>query len=823
MPDETPDDATSSPSPASGGLVRVEKQELNFREVGTTGLERSGGEVLEEPLRALRGRRGRKVFREMAWNDDVVGSVLFAVEMLIRQVEWRWEAADNTQEARRAADFMAGVVQDMSLSWEDTLAEILSMLPFGWSALEIVYKRRQGTDRRPGLASRFDDGRVGWRKLAIRSQDALERWVFDDEGGIDGAVFRDPNLAAGNKSIYSLPIEKILLFRIRSWRGSPEGLSVLRNAYRCYDEETEILTDEGFKGVGEVTGEDMVATLNPDTDEIEYHRPTRTYSYDYDGELYAQGGRFVDLLVTPNHNMWVKRDHKDAFEFIEARDTPKQATYRRGGGTWEGVDRDCFRLPAVEYTQRIRSGTDQYADLRTFTIPERTIPMDSWLKFFGFWVAEGSAHHHVRDDGTKKSSCTVTQNEGETADWFRGVLDECDFGGWYEKRSGEEKKVTFEKTSLQLHSYLSQFGKAGEKYIPEELKELSARQLRVLLDAMWRGDGTISGRGATVGEYGPYEGTRRIYTVSEALADDIHEIALKAGLSPITGRYEDHDARYGNRDIYWVSLSDQENTRVNTKSDNREMVPYQGKVHCVEVPNHIVYVRRNGKGCWSGNSWWFKKRIQEIEAIGIERDLAGLPVAWVPPEWLGDDATSEDKASLSTVKEMIRNVRRDEQEGIVMPLAYDENSNKMIDLSLITSGGSRQFETDEIITRYDRAIASSMLADFILLGHESVGSFALVADKSTMFSVALGAFMDAIAGVFNRHAVPRLWRLNGFPEDTMPRLVHGQVERVDLEELGNYITALAGAGAPLFPDDRLESWLRQVASMPQKEETDTAL
>jgi hypothetical protein len=34
-----------------------------------------------------------------------------------------------------------------------------------------------------------------------------------------------------------------------------------------------------------------------------------------------------------------------------------------------------------------------------------------------------------------------------------------------------------------------------------------------------------------------------------------------------------------------------------------EKVKYQGKVYCVTVPNGIIYVRRNGKGVWTGNSW----------------------------------------------------------------------------------------------------------------------------------------------------------------------------------------------------------------------------
>jgi hypothetical protein len=114
--------------------------------------------------------------------------------------------------------------------------------------------------------------------------------------------------------------------------------------------------------------------------------------------------------------------------------------------------------------------------------------------------------------------------------------------------------------------------------------------------------------------------------------------------------------------------------------------------------------------------WFFKKRIEEIEGIGIERDLAGLPVAHVPPELLSSSATAEQKATLAAIKLLVKSIRRDEQEGIVFPLVYDEQGNKLYELELLSTGGSRQFDTNAIITRHSKAIAMTVLADFIFLG-----------------------------------------------------------------------------------------------------------
>src|SRR6266700_5966451 len=138
-----------------------------YASVGTTGLGRFGGWVQDELLPELWGRRWRTTVREML-RDPTLGSALFAIEMLSRQVDWHVDPADDSSEAEDIADFCEGCLHDMSRSWGDTLAEFLSMLPFGFSYNEIVYKIRKGPGQDdPKLRSKFDDGKIGWRKIEI--------------------------------------------------------------------------------------------------------------------------------------------------------------------------------------------------------------------------------------------------------------------------------------------------------------------------------------------------------------------------------------------------------------------------------------------------------------------------------------------------------------------------------------------------------------------------------------------------------------------------------------------------------------------------------
>lgn len=214
--------------------------------------------------------------------------------------------------------------------------------------------------------------------------------------------------------------------------------------------------------------------------------------------------------------------------------------------------------------------------------------------------------------------------------------------------------------------------------------------------------------------------------------------------------------------------------------------------------------------------WFYKRRIEEIEAIGIERDLAGLPMAYVPPEFLLPTATSNQKAVLASIVDIVQNVKRNEQEGIVFPAAYDESGNRVFDLQLLSASGGRQFNTDGVIQRYDQRIAMTLLADFLLLGSNQVGSFALGQTKMDLFIMAVDSIAKSIAEVVNTYAIPRLMRLNGMRTDRSPYLTYGQVASVDLGVLGEYVDKMIASGL-IVPDEPLERYMRSMADLPEKE------
>ena len=206
-----------------------ERKVVNFKQLGTTGLRRQGPYVYEEFLPELRWPYAGKVYQEMADNDPVIGAILYLAEMLIRGTTWTVEPASNSDADIEAAQFLESCMHDMDMSWANTISEILSMLTYGFSFHEIVYKIRRGPmESNPKYKSKYTDGRIGWRRLPIRAQTSLHEWTFNEEGDVTAFV----QMAEPDYKIVSIPMSKGLLFRTRISRDNPEGKSLLRNAYR---------------------------------------------------------------------------------------------------------------------------------------------------------------------------------------------------------------------------------------------------------------------------------------------------------------------------------------------------------------------------------------------------------------------------------------------------------------------------------------------------------------------------------------------------------------------------------------------------------------
>lgn len=441
MPSKKPTRTTRTVKKAAPPPAADPARAAPMVELGNTGLQYASGMVQEEWLHQLKGVQGIRALREMSENDPIIGSILYAIEMLLRPVTWTVEPGGESPEDERAADYLGSLWDDMSHRSSGFISEWMATPVFGFSVFEICLKLRASDNAKPGLASQYTDNLIGVRKLAIRHPATLDRWIFDEAGGIQGMIQR----AAPRWAPVSIPIDKLLLFSTLQRKGNPEGTSLLRRAY---------------------------------------------------------------------------------------------------------------------------------------------------------------------------------------------------------------------------------------------------------------------------------------------------------------------------------------------------------------------------------TSWYRKKKLEHIEAIGIERNMAGFPLIYFPPEWSSDTGYS---SKVAEVQEIARRIKVDEQAGLALPSLFDAEGNRTLEFTLVATSGKQGADISPIIERYDQRMAMSVLADVILLGHEKVGSFALADSKTNLFTVGLGALLDDIRDVLNRHLVPRLMRMNGFKVEKYPKFQHSDLETVDLVALGDYITKLASAGAPLFPSEegKLERHLYRVAGLPE--------
>ncbi|MNB76617.1 hypothetical protein D3C75_232860 [compost metagenome] len=216
----------------------------NYKQLGVSGLRRQGGYVYEEFLPELRWPRAADIYQEMSENDPVIGSILYLAEMMIRNTDWSAVAASDKPEDVAAAEFLSSCMEDMDTAWPDTISEILSMLPYGFSFHEVIYKIRRGPESSSGkYRSKYNDGKIGWRRMPIRSQASLHEWKFDDDGDIKAFV----QLAMPNYRPVEIPLDRGLLFRTKVSRDNPEGRSLLRSAYRPWYFKKRI---EEIEGIG---------------------------------------------------------------------------------------------------------------------------------------------------------------------------------------------------------------------------------------------------------------------------------------------------------------------------------------------------------------------------------------------------------------------------------------------------------------------------------------------------------------------------------------------------------------------------------------------
>jgi hypothetical protein len=204
-------------------------------------------------------------------------------------------------------------------------------------------------------------------------------------------------------------------------------------------------------------------------------------------------------------------------------------------------------------------------------------------------------------------------------------------------------------------------------------------------------------------------------------------------------------------------------------------------------------------------SWHFAKRLEETEAVGAVRSLVNLPKVTIPLRYMSPNATVAEKAVRAQYERMVSLLSKDRLSGLVLPAEMNEEGKPTgYKFELVGSQGV-QMPVDPIIRRYDARMLMSLAAEFLLLGTEKQGSFALGAEKSSSFVKSLEFYADIIADEFNLSLIPKLMMLNNVPAEEWPTLTHDPIDEVSVTALGQFLSQAAGF---LTPTIDLENNLR---------------
>ena len=417
----------------------------------------------------------------------------------------------------------------------------------------------------------------------------------------------------------------------------------IKEKFGCYDTETEVLTKNGWKFFKDVTYNDYIATLNHDTKELVYQQPTDIINEHYIGPMYHLQNSGVDLLVTPNHQLYVaKGSYFNGEKHNEKHIYPMELTMpdkyflkdKRFEKTckWNnGIVPDAyFKIPDYIYTNIM----DKAGHIRTYIKEGPKIEIHAFLRFLGFYIAEGYT--------SNSSGCNITLSYNPKTEYELAKNLITDMGFNIHNRNKNKGLHSFNNVALGYWLREHCGHKAPNKKVPEFIKNLPSEYIEEFLYYLYLGNGHFAK-------------TSCVYTtVSKQLSDDICELLLKCNSTfkvyqrPIRSSKKDNGqiikGNYITYNINWLKLPDVEVDIKNIKSFIEQYEIYNDNVYCVTVPNHIIYVRRNGKGVWCGNSlrWYDAYSYQDVyDIISKYEDLStkiciccGKPAEYMSRGWI---------------------------------------------------------------------------------------------------------------------------------------------------------------------------------------------
>lgn len=374
----------------------------------------------------------------------------------------------------------------------------------------------------------------------------------------------------------------------------------------CYDDQTEVLTLNGWKYFKDINVSDRFYSLNPKTLDCEFVESKKIIKEKYSGSMISVRSQSIDLLVTPNHQLFVSYKMKDkryknsdklkfSLDYASEHKNHNTILMKKNCNPIQGIVTETFTIPSLVVKDK-----NQYTEWDK-EISSKNVDIKDFMRFMGMYISDGcvikSGYHY---------NIIISKGDFAKIQKYYVIMS---------RLTDNKVSIVFDKQKKscynlivhdrRLYNYLINIGKAYDKHIPEDFFKYDYSILGYLMEGLLDGDGT----------YNKNNDSYSFSTTSVQLRDDFQRLALHIGFSSSYGIYHKAGDIGGcindrqiisKHDLYGLSLNRKKNhpiIKVNGKRDAFSETVYNGYVYCVELEkNHILYVRRNGKCVWSGNS-----------------------------------------------------------------------------------------------------------------------------------------------------------------------------------------------------------------------------
>ena len=356
--------------------------------------------------------------------------------------------------------------------------------------------------------------------------------------------------------------------------------------YDCYSDDTEFLTDNGWKYFDNVLDSDLIATFNQQTHKIEYQSPIERIKSNYTGNMYKLFGHHTNTYVSPNHWMYIRKHSRTTnvtnqnWELVRIAEMP------------ETFDTLNIIKPKIN-----RNKLPENLNLDLVS----NMSMLSLMRLMGWFISDGTLKFSSPDIPSSmmisqsKPQSRLTQNLTRQINLGHLVCTSETIHNANGIANHPERRWNFSSNIAKwLYNYCGH--KSENKRIPNWVFSLTKREMTTLLVALLQGDGTKKNH---------QHHTYVYYTKNSLLADDVQRLSFLCGYETTKwGPYETPTEFNPNLQMYQVHINMRpKQFRRHVRSASIDISPVNNQqIVCFMVKNHTLVTRRNGNIGLHGNT-----------------------------------------------------------------------------------------------------------------------------------------------------------------------------------------------------------------------------